>query len=54
MTSDKTDFSIEDPEFDETTLIGRLLTFQKTANPFHAFYSNTRINQMRELIKQQE
>lgn len=47
-------FSMEHPEFDETTYYGRLRTFQKTCNPLLAFYSNARINQMRELITKQK
>ena len=46
-------FSLEHPEFDTDTYWGRIRTFQKTCNPFIAFYSNSRINEMRKLIDDQ-
>jgi len=39
-------FSIEDPEHDMSTYIGRFKSFRKICNPFIAFYSNSRIIQM--------
>ena len=46
-------FTLEEPEFDEDTYYGRFETFRATANPIHAFYSNKRIQAMRDLISAQ-
>ena len=43
---EKLPFSLNDPEFDMNTYWGRFRAFQKTGNPFTAFFSNTRIKQM--------
>ena len=43
-------FSIEDPEHDMSTYIGRFKSFRKICNPFIAFYSNTRIIEMQEML----
>ena len=44
-------FSIETPEFNEDTYWGRFEAFRATANPFHAFYTNSRITKMKELLE---
>lgn len=46
-------FSLEHPEFDTTHYLGRFRTFQKTCNPFLAFYTNAQINEMRKKIEDQ-
>ena len=50
----KTLFSIEKPEFDLNTYWGRFEEFRATANPLHAFYSNSRILSMKKKIEMQE
>ena len=47
-------FTIEKPEFDEDTYWGRFEAFRATANPFHAFYPNSRIVQMQAQLAQQK
>ena len=47
-------FTIEKPEFNEDTYWGRFEAFRATANPFHAFYPNSRIILMQEQLKQQK
>ena len=47
-------FSIEKPQFDQNTYIGRFEEFRAVANPFHAFYTNSRIRQMQKLIENQK
>ena len=37
-------FTLEEPEFDTSTYVGRFKQFQKNCNPLYAFYSNTKIN----------
>lgn len=54
MGDEKVAFSIEEPEFDENTYMGRFEAFRKTANPFHAFYTNSRILKMKQLIDDQK
>ena len=49
----KIPFTIETPEFDEDTYWGRFEAFRATANPFHAFYPSSRINEMNELLIRQ-
>ena len=39
-------FSIDVPEFDESTYIGRYKSFTKTCNPVNALYSRSKILQM--------
>jgi len=46
-------FSLEHPEFDTSTYLGRFRTFQKTCNPFLAFYTNAHINELRKKIEDQ-
>jgi len=46
-------FSLEHPEFDTSTYLGRFRTFQKTCNPFLAFYTNGQINELRKKIDDQ-
>ncbi len=43
-------FTIEKPEFDEDTYWGRFEAFRATANPFHAFYSESKITEMKDLL----
>jgi len=38
--ADQVLFSLEHPEYDENTYIGRFRKFQKTCNPLLAFYTN--------------
>ena len=44
-------FSIETPEFNEDTYWGRFEAFRATVNPFHTFYTNSRITKMKELLE---
>jgi hypothetical protein len=44
-------FNSLEPEFDENTYIGRFEAFRAVANPLHAFYSNTRILEMKAKLK---
>jgi hypothetical protein len=46
-------FSISKSEFDESTYMGRFESMRKTANPKHAFYSNDKILEMKEMIEKQ-
>ena len=43
---EKVAFTIEKPEFDEDTYWGRFEAFRATANPLHAFYTESRIKKM--------
>lgn len=47
-------FSLEIPEYDQNTYIGRFKRFQETCNPMLAFFSNTKINEMRQLLEDQK
>ena len=47
-------FTLEIDEFDKNSYFGRFRSFQKTCNPFLAFYTNPQINQMRQLIQEQK
>ena len=44
--NEKVLFSIEDPEHDMSTYLGRFKSFRKICNPFIAFYSNSKIIEM--------
>ena len=44
-------FTISKPEFNEDTYWGRFEAFRATANPFHAFYLNSRIREMQKLLE---
>ena len=46
-------FTLEEPEFDTKTYMGRFWSFFKTCDPVHAFHSNTTINKMRDAIASQ-
>jgi hypothetical protein len=50
----KIQFTLEEPEFNPNTYIGRFREFQKTCNPFLSFYPNSKINEMRKVIRDQE
>ena len=54
QAEDKIPFTLEKPEFDENTYWGRFEAFRATANPMHAFYTNSRIWDMQKKIKEQE
>lgn len=46
MSSEKEEcqlFTIEEPEYDQSTYQGRFMSFVKVCNPLIAFYTNTRI-----------
>lgn len=45
-------FSMDVPEFDSKTYWGRFEEFRATANPFHAFYTDSRIKQMQKLLEE--
>ena len=47
-------FTISKPEFDPNTYLGRFKEFQKIGNPFYAFYTNKKIDEMRRQLKLQE
>ena len=47
------EFSIDNPQYDLDTVTGRFRQFSKTAQFWHAFYTNSRILEMQELIKNQ-
>jgi len=47
-------FSIDDPEHDMSTYVGRFKSFRKICNPFIAFYSNSTIEEMQQLLKDQK
>jgi tricarboxylate carrier len=47
-------FTITKSEFDESTYIGRMWAFKKTCNPMWAFFTNSRITKMTELIAEQK
>lgn len=44
-------FSIEEPEFDTSTYLGRFRRNKQICNPFIAFYSNKRILEMQEMVE---
>jgi hypothetical protein len=46
-------FSIEDPEHDMSSYIGRFKSFRKICNPFIAFFANSRIEEMQKLLEDQ-
>ena len=55
LTSEKgMAFSISESEFDMSRFSGRFKSFLKVSNPFHAFYSNSRIKEFQDLLKKQE
>lgn len=45
-------FSIDDPEFDMNTYLGRIKSFFKSCNPLNAFKSNESILKMKSLLDQ--
>ena len=50
---EKVKFSIDNPQFDGDTYIGRYRSFVKICNPLHAFYPNSRVLVMKELLDNQ-
>lgn len=46
-------FSIDEPEFDMSTYKGRFMKNRQFCNPLIAFYSNSRISEMQQLIEKQ-
>ena len=44
-------FTIQQPEFNEDSYWGRFEAFRATANPLHAFYPESRILKMKDLIE---
>ena len=51
---EKIPFTIEEPEFDETTYVGRFQAYRKTSNVFNAFHSNKAITEMQKLVQAQK
>ena len=45
---------MDEPEHDQSTYWGRFRTFAPVSNPFHAFYSNERIEGFKKLIEDQK
>ena len=43
-----------EPEFNPNSYAGRFREFQKTCNPFLSFYTNKKIDVMRQKLKDQE
>ena len=49
----RTLFTIEKPEYDQSSYQGRFMSFVKVCNPLIAFCTNTRLLEMQKMIKQQ-
>ena len=47
-------FSLDDPEYDMSTYIGRFKSFRKICNPFIAFFSNSKIIEMQKELEAQQ
>ena len=47
----KVPFTISEPEFDESTYIGRFEEFRKSLNPLHSVYPNKNILLMKSLLE---
>jgi len=47
-------FSLDDPEYNMSTYIGRFKSFRKICNPFIAFFSNSRIIEMQKELEAQQ
>jgi len=54
LKKDKIMFSIQEPEFDMSSYVGRFMSFRKICNPFIAFYSNRKIKDMQKLLEDQK
>lgn len=48
------EFTMQVPEFDQSTYWGRFEAFRATANPLRAFHTNSQIKAMQELLKKQK